>query len=393
MARPYTLGTVMFDAAVVGLGPAGRSLAASLLARGASVLAVDPRPDAVWSPTYGVWAEDLGGLPADVVRSRVRRPEIRAHGRHVLPREYAVLDNAALQRALPLDGAQVRTERVGDEGLLALRQEARVVVDARGARPTGRGDGTARASRSEDQDPAPAQTAYGIVVAAEDAAPALDGAEGLIMDWRRDWVPAGPGSSGEAPATFLYAIPLGEGTVLLEETCLAAAPGLPIPALRARLRTRLLARGVRARAVDDPLAREVVRIPMRGRGGTPPEGVLAVGTAGRGGNVVTGYSVAHSLLAADALAARIVDGDAPRHADPLTPGDAIREAGLRALLRLDPEGTVDLFDAFGRLPGERQRAFWSRETGASDLAASMWGMFARMPGRSRVELARATLGR
>ena len=48
----------MVDVAVVGLGPAGRALASRLVARGASVLAVDPRPEAVWSPTYGVWAED-----------------------------------------------------------------------------------------------------------------------------------------------------------------------------------------------------------------------------------------------------------------------------------------------------------------------------------------------
>ncbi|WP_131103199.1 lycopene cyclase family protein [Ornithinimicrobium sufpigmenti] len=372
----------MVDVAVVGLGPAGRALASRLVARGASVLAVDPRPEAVWTPTYGVWAEDLGSPPEGVIRSLVRRPQIRAHGHHVLPRRYAVLDNAALQRALPLDGVQVRTGRLTDEEVVALRREAEVVVDARGARPAGRDAG----------DPAPAQTAYGVVVPAAEAAPALDGAEGLIMDWRRDWAPAGSGT-GRGPATFLYGIPLGDGTVLLEETCLAAAPGLPIEELRTRLRRRLLARGMAASAVDDPITREVVRIPMRGRGRTPPGGVLAVGTAGRGGNIVTGYSVTHSLLSADALAARIVQGRAPRQVDPVAPSDALREAGLRALLRLDVQGTLDLFDAFGRLPGDRQRAFWSRETGAGGMAASMWGMFTRMPPRSQLELARATLGR
>ena len=56
-------------------------------------------------------------------------------------------------------------------------------------------------------------------------------------------------------------------------------------------------------------------------------------------------------------------------------------------------GGVLTFDAFGRLPGARQRAFWSRETGGAGMAASMWGMFTRMPTRSRLELARATLGR
>lgn len=369
----------MVDVAVVGLGPAGRALASRLLARGASVLVVDPQPDAVWTPTYGVWADDLGDPPAGVIRSLVERPQIRAHGHHVLPQRYAVLDNAALQRALPLDGADVRTQRLDDDEVVALRREAAVVVDARGARPQGL-----------TADSTPAQTAFGIVVPAEDAAPALDGAEGLIMDWRTDWA---PGRQVSGPATFLYGIPLGDGTVLLEETCLAAAPGLPIEELKARLRRRLLARGVAPDVVDHPLGREVVRIPMRGRGRKPPEGVLAVGTAGRGGNIVTGYSVTHSLTSADALAERIVQGRPPRQVDPPAPSDALREAGLRALLRLDVEGTVDLFDAFGRLPGQRQRAFWSRETDAGGMAASMWGMFARIPNRSRLELARATLGR
>lgn len=372
----------MVDVAVVGLGPAGRTLVSRLVARGASVLAVDPRPEAVWSPTYGVWAEDLGDPPEGVVRSLVARPEILAHGRHVLPRRYAVLDNAALQRALPLDGAEVRTQRLTDGEVVALRREADVVVDARGARPDG----------LRSTDPAPAQTAYGIVVPAAEAAPALDGAEGLIMDWRTDWAP--PGSvPPQGPGSFLYAIPLGDGTVLLEETCLAAAPGLPIEELKRRLRRRLLARGMAASVVDDPVAREVVRIPMRGRGRKPPAGVLAAGTAGRGGNVVTGYSVTHSLLSADDLAARITRGRVPRRVDPLDGSDALREAGLRALLRLDVGGTLDLFDAFGRLPGGRQRAFWSRETHAAGMAASMWGMFTRMPARSQLALARATLGR
>ncbi|AXH96826.1 lycopene cyclase family protein [Ornithinimicrobium avium] len=374
-----------FDAAVVGLGPAGRALASRLVARGAAVLAVDPAPDALWRPTYGVWAEDLEGLPDDVTRSLVRRPQIRARGHHVLPREYAVLDNAAVQRALPLGAAEVRAERLGDEEVLALRREATVVVDARGARPAG-GDVAARS-----QDRSPAQTAFGIVLAQEDAAPALEGAEGLIMDWRPDQVPGGHAEHGARP-TFLYAIPLGDGTVLLEETCLAAAPGLPVQELKTRLRARLMARGVTAGAIEDPVAREIVWIPMRGRGTRTVGGVLAVGTAGRGGNVVTGYSVAHSLLRADALAARIVEGDPPRRVDPVTPADALREAGLRALLRLGPDGMLDLFDAFGRLPEERQRAFWSRAADAPDLAAAMWGMFSRMPARSRVQLARATLG-
>jgi lycopene beta-cyclase len=209
------------------------------------------------------------------------------------------------------------------------------------------------------------------------------------MDWRTDWADA---PSPRGTATFLYAIPVDADRVLLEETCLAAAPGLPIPELKGRLRRRLLSRGVRPEAIDDPLEREVVRIPMRGRGRTPPAGVLAIGTAGRGGNLVTGYSVAHSLAHAERLAASIADGRTPASADPDTSADLLREMGLRALLRLDIEGTLELFDAFGRLPTAAQRDFMSRDSGPWELATAMWGMFTRMPMSGRRRLIAATLG-
>ncbi|MGO0575765.1 lycopene cyclase family protein [Ornithinimicrobium panacihumi] len=369
----------MYDVAVVGLGPAGRALASRCAAHGASVLAVDPRPSAVWAPTYGIWGEELGALPERVVRHRVRDPQLRARGQHSLGRDYLVLDNAGLQAELPLEGVSVRRDRLSDARVAALRAEARVVVDARGARPGG----------VVVDDPAPAQTAFGVVVSEEVAAPALQGAEGLLMDWRNDWTddpePAGP-------ATFLYGIPLGEGRVLLEETCLAAAPGLPIEELRRRLRHRLGSRGVDLAAVDSPLEREIVRIPMRGRGAPPVEGTLAVGVAGRGGHVVTGYSMAHSLGMADGLARSIVEGRAPEEVDPRGADDLVREVGLRALLRLDVPGTVELFEGFGRMPVELQRAFMSRDSGSAELVRAMWEMFEVMPVRAKAELVRATLG-
>lgn len=372
------------DLAVVGLGPAGRALASRAAALGLSVLAVDPRPDAVWSPTYGIWGEELAGLPESVVRLRVTRPHLLARDRHILQRDYLVLDNAGLQAALPLDGVQVRRDRLEDDQVAALRGtgpgQARVVVDARGARPAG----------AVPDDPAPAQTAYGIVVRIEDAAPALDGAPAMLMDWRTDWAPAGATPTGTP--TFLYAIPVGPDRILLEETCLAAAPGLPIPELQERLRRRLLGRGVPEAVVDHPLEREIVRIPMRGRGQAAPPGVLAIGTAGRGGNLVTGYSVAHSLARAEHLARAVAAGDPPVEADPSTRADLLREMGLRALLRLDVDGTLALFDAFGRLPTHAQRDFMSRDSTAPGMAAAMWGMFASMPLPAKGELVSATLG-
>lgn len=369
----------MHDVAIVGLGPAGRALASRCVALGLDVLALDPRPEAVWRPTYGIWEDELTDLPPEVVLHRAAQPELWSRQRHPLHRAYVVLDNAALQRALPLDGAQVEQARLDDGEVAALGARARVVVDARGARPSG----------AVRDDPAAAQTAYGIVVDAAVAAPALAGAEALLMDWRTDWS-ADPDPTGTP--TFLYAIPLGEGRVLLEETCLAAAPGMPVDQLRDRLHRRLRARGVAGSDLDDVEAREVVRIPMRGRDAPAPEGALALGVAGRGGHLVTGYSVAHSLSRGRSLAEQLARGDVPRQVDPADGSDLVRELGLRALLRLDTRGTLELFEAFGQLEPERQRAFMSRDSDAPALVGAMWQMFARMPARGRAELVRATLG-
>ncbi|WP_289016722.1 lycopene cyclase family protein [uncultured Aeromicrobium sp.] len=369
------------DVAVVGLGPAGRSLASACAARGLRVVAVDPRPDAVWTPTYGVWEDELAGLPATVVRSRLAAPEVRAHEAHQLSRPYVVIDNVALQAALALDDVDVRRGRLDDAEVAALSSSARVVVDARGARPQG----------LCADDPAPAQTAFGVVVPDDVAAPALQGAEGLLMDWRTDWRGDGGGGTAGLRPSFLYAIPLGDGTVLLEETCLAASPPLPVAELKARLLRRLAARGVDPSAVDAPLHREVVHIPMRGRGRPPVPGTLAHGVAGRGGHVVTGYSVAHALRRSRALADELATGQVPRRVDAVAPADALREAGLRAVLRLDVDGTLALFDGFGHLPAHLQRAYMARDGDLTDVAAAMWSMFRRMPWSGRRELARATL--
>ena len=123
---------------------------------------------------------------------------------------------------------------------------------------------------------------------------------------------------------------------------------------------------------------------------------------------MTGYSVAHSLRSADQLAREIAEGGqlgstdghgprttqgrATRTADPHDLAERVREIGLRALLRLDTGGTLELFEAFGRLPRERQADFMSRDSGAQGLVAAMWGMFATMPPRAKAELVRATIG-
>jgi hypothetical protein len=56
------------------------------------------------------------------------------------------------------------------------------------------------------------------------------------------------GSGGEAPS-FLYAMPLANGRVFLEETCLVARPGLPFAVLKRRLERRMAAMGLKLKKV------------------------------------------------------------------------------------------------------------------------------------------------
>lgn len=116
--------------------------------------------------------------------------------------------------------------------------------------------------------PVAAQTAYGVCARVSGYGDAYDPDAMLFMDYRRthsgmwdgteallrgrdaragelthpNWK-ANIGTTGEAPS-FLYAMPLGDGEVFLEETCLVARPTLSFAALKRRLQRRCAAMGI-----------------------------------------------------------------------------------------------------------------------------------------------------
>ncbi|WP_233266775.1 lycopene cyclase family protein [Tomitella fengzijianii] len=364
------------DLAVVGLGPAGRALAHRAAARGLDVVGIDPRPHRGWHATYAAWVDEVPDwLGDDVWRARLPRPRVHGVQERALDRAYGIFDNAALRRRLDLSGVRVITGSAEIPALSAVtlrdgrRIDARRVVDARGVRP----------------DPELAeQTAFGVVVPADVAAPALDGGEAWFMDWRPD-----NAAIDGAPPSFLYAMPLGEGTVLLEETCLVGRPGLPLRELRRRLVARLSARGVE---IPADVAVERVRFPVQAprRGGSAPAFGARAGLMHPG----TGYSVAASLSAADTVVDSLVRDRDPSRA--LWPWQArtvrhLRDVGLSALLSLDPAATARFFDAFFALPAARQGAFLSGRADVAGTAAAMWSLFRAVDPATRRTLARAGL--
>ncbi|WP_262365355.1 lycopene cyclase family protein [Gordonia sp. OPL2] len=365
------------DVAVVGAGPAGRALAHRLLLRGMTVTIVDPRPGATWRPTYACWTDELPPwLPAGAVSAHVSSVEIRTPDATRIARGYSVLDNAGLQRALTVDGARIVPERatrvapdhvITDSGIV----RASTVVDARGT--SGQG---------------PRQTAFGVVVTRERARPVLGAAEAVLMDWAPLEEAAGATFGDSGVPSFLYAIPLDDERVLLEETCLAGDPPLSITALRARLQARL------GRLTDDALDTESVSFSLEGVDSPWRRTPLPFGARGGLLHPATGYSVGMSLAAATVVADAVAAGRDP--ADDLWPtgGRAVhrlRTAGLHALLALDADQTREFFAAFARLPVARQRAYLSGRTDLSGSVAAMLTLFGRADHRTRRALARAVL--
>ncbi|MGY1941878.1 lycopene cyclase family protein [Nocardia asiatica] len=351
------------DLVVCGLGPAGRALAHRAAVRGLAVTVVDPAPERAWTATYAAWADELPDwLTPEVVAATVPRPLAWGTRAHRLDRPYIVLDNARLQIALRLPDARVVVDRAVDVAAQRVRLASGAtiaggrVVDARGL--------TRSPARAE-------QTAYGVITDASRCA----GLDPLFMDWRSD-----NGAPSGAPRSFLYAVPLDDQRMLLEETCLAGRPALTGTELRTRLRHRLRARGVELTGAE-PV--EHVRFPVQG--GRP--GPRRFGAAGGFLHPATGYSVGAALASADAMAAGQDVWPAAARAV-----HRLRSAGLRALLALPPEDIPVFFDTFFTLSPAAQRAYLSGRADLGGTIAAMRSLFGALPGPLRRRVAAATLG-
>jgi lycopene beta-cyclase len=411
---PAPILAVVTSVLVVGGGPAGRALAAECAALGCATLLVDRAPAAPWRATYGAWLDELpAGLPPPAATAE---GVVIAHTTHALGRTYAVLDVPAMRAHL--DGRLA----AGGVGIVAGRVTGRtgsavhladgtclradVIVDAGGHRAPLRhtdqhdadlgdadlgdadlGDAdwpTAHGRRSggpeTDEPVAAEQTAYGVVVDAAVAAPLVEPGAALFMDWRPDH-----GEPGWP--TFLYAVPLGGGAVLLEETSLARRPGLPLPLLRRRLLARLAHHGI---APPGDARTEGVRFPVdRPRHTTP--GVLGFGAAAPLVHPATGFSVADALSLAPAVASALASGGVPAARRLVWSPQAravhrLRRIGLEAMLRMPPEAVPDFFETFFTLPERHRRSYLSGRDDLPGMLAAMGALFVRADARLRWRL-------
>ncbi|QIS08874.1 lycopene cyclase family protein [Nocardia arthritidis] len=346
------------DLCVVGLGPTGRALAHRALLAGLRVTVIDPRPDRLWPPTYSCWIDELPDwLPPGAIATRIAAPTVWTATEHRIQRPYCVLSKTGLREALPIDDATVHAAR-------ATRVDAHEVELA---------DGTiVRAATVFDTRGLPslgrrrAASAHGIFVAAETAAPMVADGEGLLLDWRPE-----NGAGPDEPPSFLYAVPLGDGTVIFEETSLGLRGGMPQHELRRRTLNRLAAHGIRLTG-DEPT--EAAHYPLDQR--PPKKGVAeAIPFGSRGGMMhpCTGYSVADSLALVDTAIEAVRTGRDP--VAELWPWQArlvywMRMRGLWGLGRLTTDQSIAMFESFFSAGPRGQRALLS----AHDDYAALGGV-------------------
>lgn len=381
-------GEVAADVVVVGDGPAGSALAASLVRRGVDVVLVGPGDP--WPATYTTWVDDIDDLAvlegATVWAHRFDRIAVRFDRPRLIERAYGVIDNGALRAHLRRDVGHV-AGRIGRPADVT----ARLVVDATGW--------PSKLERSSSTEPgggaAGWQTAFGVVLPEP---PSGSLGEPTMMDY------SDPGVSiagRESVPTFAYSLPVASGW-LVEETVLTASPAVDPDLLRPLLAARL------DMTVDDLLASavatETVRIPM----GTPPtsmgaDGVLRFGAAAGMIHPATGYSIGSALRAADRVAAAIAT-QLERGAIVDSIGSTVwtpsarrtrhlHDFGHDVLLGLDRNGVQRFFDTFFDLPVDAWSPYMRIDTPPARLAAVMTKMFARAPWALRAKLVSGDLRR
>nr|WP_176879829.1 lycopene cyclase family protein [Prauserella marina] len=371
----------MADVVVMGAGPSGRAIASACANQGLDTALVDPAPQRPWRNVYSLWKDELPDIPDSAVAATADPALVHIGEREiVLPREYAVLDNAGLRNWLSDERVAVHTGIAtgvahGPHGSLVRlsgggRVTARVVVDARGVRHGGT-----------------EQTAYGVVLPRALAERLAPSGAAVFMDWRRD-----PGT-GDAPS-FRYLVPLGRERVLVEETSLARKPGLGHDVLAHRLRAFLGEHGISTDGRQEEQVRLRLDAPLPKPGRTIPFGAAA-GLV----HPATGYSIAASLRLAVPVAAAIAGHlDSGRTSAAAAAArkviwppralavHALRRHALHALGNLPATEVPEFFGLFFALPPEHQRAFLSERDDPRALASTMARLFASAPWRLRRSL-------
>lgn len=387
----------MFDALVIGSGPAGLMIAVALCQQGLKVQGVAPTPpSADWPNTYGIWCDELESLGlsdllghqwGDCVAYFGSRPRS-------LNRQYGLFNKNILQAHLLKQGQSVSWH----QGLVATVEhlphysrvitqtgealEARIIVDASGHQPT-------LVKRPAKPNIA-YQAAYGIVATFSKAP--IKPQQFVLMDYRDDHL-----SQAEklAPPTFLYAMDLGDNTFFLEETSLAYHPAVTFETLKQRLDQRLALQGIQ---VQNVLHTERCLFPMNLPLPDLSQPIVGFGGAASMVHPATGYMVGALLRRVSDLAVAIATALDQPNATPTTTAQSAWKAlwsrervrkhyiytfGLETLMRFDQPQLCRFFNTFFQLPQNQWSGFLADTLSTPALITAMINLFGKAPNSVR----------
>ena len=401
-----------YDAVVVGTGPAGIAMAAELAGTGLSVLLLGP--ESCFVNNYGIFEDELAEIPLDLSDAVVQRYDkmevwLSESEQLDLGRRYVRLGRrelrAKLLAAARAGGVQYLDALV--DGIEHERQHSELRVRGREAPLRAKVPVLALGHNREllayEDGPRPTmQTAYGYEVTWKNHPWPMDTA--LFMDFRHqdtEREEALAGAHGEDCAShshwpsILYAFPVDEDTVFLQETCLVAPTdhAVPFDELKARLTRRLQRMGLDEDAhVEAVLEEEASWIPLGGTVPVAPQRSVAFGAAAGMVHPVSGYHIANMLTRAPHVARAIADGlasdsqvpaeEAARLAwDQLWDDDRRRqqgfyEFGMRMMLTFDQPTLLAFFRTFFRLPNVWWQSFLSHRLSGPELLMFALRVFA-----------------
>ncbi|HEY9625645.1 MAG TPA: lycopene cyclase family protein [Crinalium sp.] len=381
----------MFDALVIGSGPAGLAIAAALCDEGLNVAGLAPVPPPVeWSNTYGIWCDELEPMNLTHLLSHRWQNSVAyaAQQTIALGRDYGLFDNTKLQtyflercdrgKMVWHQGTAAAVEHLADRSCVITTEgttlTAKIVIDASGHKP-------ALLKRPKSERIA-YQAAYGIV--GKFSSPPIESQQFVLMDYRADHLSP---DERKAPSTFLYAMDLGNDVFFVEETSLANSPAVTFEVLQQRLEKRLAFRGVQIKEVQHV---EYCLFPMNLP--LPPlkQTVMGFGGAASMVHPASGYMVGALLRRAPGVAktiARAVENldDPPAIMatsawQTLWSSDERRKRalylfGLENLMRFDEQTLQAFFASFFQLPRSQWSAFLANTLSTPEMLQTMVNLF------------------
>ena len=385
----------MYDALVIGAGPAGVIIAAALSQQGLKVqgLAI-AAPDVPWGNTYGIWRDELESLGLNHLLGHCWSDTVAyfSAGEVSLGRDYGLLDKTCVQRHF-LDichqhqvqwhrGKAAQIQHFAHHSNVMTEAgetfSAAIVIDVTGHRST--------LLKRPVSGAVAYQAAYGVIGRFNQ--PPVRPGRFVLMDYRSEHL---AGSERNEAPTFLYGMDLGEDIYFVEETCLASTPAVNFERLEKRLKQRLESNGVQVTAVHDI---EHCLFPM-----TLPlpdfnQPVLGFGGAASMVHPATGYMVGALLRRAPKFAEAIALALKEPQASPQSIARAgwqtlwsperlrkyyIYRFGLEKLMRFEESQLKHFFDTFFALPKPQWSGFLADTLSVSEVVQAMVKMFGQAP--------------